>query len=251
MVDGKLTLNEAASRLNMTPEQLKNMVASGQVQAEGSGDDLLFDPSNLPGAATDDIITLDDTDDFTLKLQDEQDDNDLTVSTTAPPEPVAVVSVQPSDTNVFGDDTVDLMDIPGGTDTIELTDDSITDADSLLGTDTLVGGSDTMGTDTLMAQDSLASTEGTETFLVADILDGLSGDTTAEITSEVRAPDGVPMQYIAVQDEKSPATTFMLVMAVIFMVLSVVIFVNGLSPVTDEATERLVFKTTRSLLDLK
>ena len=261
----KLTLSEAAAKLNLTPQQLKQKVANGEIPAEGTGDNMTFDAANLPKVtAKDYVLEIDDGEEeegFTLKLEDEDADTDITQSATPPPIPgqgqpsaQGEGEEQPqgkSDSNVFGDETVDLMDTAGATETIELTDDSIAGGDSLAGaSDTLAGG-DTLGTDTLMAQDSLAATEGQETFLGADILEGLSGDTTAEITSEVQAPEGAPagVQYVAIREEKSPVTTFMLVLAVVFMALSIMVFVNGLTS-EDRISEQLIFSPVKGWMGL-
>lgn len=259
--DQKLSLNDAAQKLGVTPEELKQRVASGQIPATGSGDQMTFDPVDISAAksASSDVIDLDDEgdDDFTLKLTDEGEDTDMTASITPPPTPSTesdTAASKAGDTNVFGDDTVDLMDTAGVTDTIELTEDSIAgdETDSLLAGDTLAGSSDTLGTDTLMAADSLAETGTQETFLGADILEGLSGDTTAEITTEVRG-DQVPVQYVMAADQKSPVVTFMLVFAMILMVLTVLIILAGASQNNqfDPLTEKLVFSWVRPAMGLE
>ena len=92
MADEKLSLNDAAARLKLTPEQLKKMVADGDIKAQGTGDALVFNADDLPGApGTDKVITLDEggSEDFTLKLQDEGSDTDLTAAVTPPPTPAA------------------------------------------------------------------------------------------------------------------------------------------------------------------
>jgi hypothetical protein len=246
--------------MNMTTDQIKSMVASGKLHAEGSGEGMMFDLSALripKGQAIPIDLGEEAGDEFTLKLSDEGGDADLTSASTPPPMPASTPArggKAKTDSNVFGDDTVDLMDSGGATETIELTDDSIADGDSLMGggSDTLAGGPDTMGTDTLLANDSLAASEGQETFLGADILEGLSGDTTAEITSEQKVGEpGIPVQYVQVREQKSPVITFALGAAVVLMVLSVLVFVAGMTDTkTESFMDTLIFAPTTDALNI-